>query len=502
MQLDKKFLESNYGKLKNISVGPLSDLPEKVLQFGEGNFLRAFVDWHFNEMNKQGLFNGKVVVVQPLKNGTINILNEQDNIYTLLLRGIQNGQQIEKTEIITSISRSINPYKEWNTFLNCASNPELRFIVSNTTEAGIDYVETKFPQNECPESFPAKVTAFLFERFKNFNGDKDKGMILIPCELIENNGDNLKKIISKHAEDWKLGKDFQNWLENSNYFFNTLVDRIVPGYPKDEIAELTKKLGYEDKAIVSAEIFHLWVIQGNTKVTSELPFIEAGLNVVWTDNINPYRTMKVRILNGAHTMFTIPSYLNGNETVKESVENKVTGGFIIEGLFKEILPTLEFSEEKKIEYTKSVLERFQNPFIKHYLESITLNSVSKFKVRVLPSLLKYYEMKNQVPDVLSFSLAALIAYYKGYCEIENKNKKILGRKLVDENYVLKFFDELKTQNNCDEAVKTILSNENLWDTDLNKVDNLTKKVCYYYRSISRVGMKSAIKKMMNNKMVA
>ncbi len=502
MRLNREYFEKAKNLNPNVTVGPMGNMPEKVIQFGEGNFLRAFVDWHFNELNKKGLFNGKIVVVQPLEKGMIDVINEQDGLYTLLLRGIQNGVQIERSEIITALNRVINPYTDWQAFLKCASNPELRYIVSNTTEAGIEYTPADFPVNECPASFPAKVTALLYERYKIFNGADDKGMIIIPCELIENNGITLKEYILRHASDWNLESGFSKWIEKSNYFCNTLVDRIVPGYPADEIEVLTNKLGYEDRVIVSAEIFHLWVIQGDKRAAAELPFNEAGLNVVWTEDISAYRTLKVRILNGAHTMFTIPSYLKGHDTVKESVENKLTGSFIVEGLFNEILPTLDFPEEQKLAYTKSVIERFQNPFIKHYLESITLNSVSKFKVRVLPSLIKYYEIKNSVPDVLSFSLAALIAYYRGYCRAEQVKTGIRDRKLKDNEEVISFFEKLRETQDCNESVKTVLANHEFWDYDLNSIDTLTEKVCKYYQSISKHGMNAAIEKLLNNRLVA
>ncbi|MHB1688364.1 MAG: tagaturonate reductase [Ignavibacteriaceae bacterium] len=501
MQLNRQFIKSNKNLLNNIAIGPLEDMPERIIQFGEGNFLRAFVDWHFNEVNKQGLFNGKVVVVQPLKEGMIDAINNQDGLYTLLLRGIHNGKQIENTEIITSISRGINPYSDWKVFLDCAANHDLRFMVSNTTEAGIAYTKIPFPGNECSVSFPAKVTAFLYERYKKFNGAKDKGMIIIPCELIEDNGDTLHKYILQHAEDWNLENNFIQWIEENNYFFNTLVDRIVPGYPKDEIETLTKRLGYEDKIIVSAEIFHLWVIQGNKIASEELPFVKAGLNVVWTDDIKPYRNLKVRILNGAHTMFTIPSFLSGNDTVQESVEDEVVGDYIEQGLFNEIIPTLNFPEEKKLQFAQEIIERFQNPYIKHYLLSITLNSISKFKVRVLPSLLEYYEMNKQAPEALSFSLAALISFYRGYCSNNSLNGSSRKFILNDDAGVIKFFNSLKNQNDCDEVVKAVLANESFWNFDLNKINGLTDIVSYYYKSIGSLGMKPAIEELLNTKTV-
>jgi tagaturonate reductase len=495
MQLNKKYILSKDFTAKDISVGPLDDMPEKVIQFGEGNFLRAFVDWQLNELNTKGLFNGKVVLVQPLASGMVNTINEQDGLYTLLLRGLKNGEQIEKTEIITSISRGLNPYADWNGFLLCAANPDLRYVVSNTTEAGIAYNKSAFPIDECPATFPAKVTAFLYERFKIFSGDKNKGMIFLACELIENNGSTLKKYVIQHAQDWNLGAEFINWIEQDNYFCNTLVDRIVPGYPKDEIEDITKKLGYEDKVIVAAEIFHLWVIQGDDKIKDELPFAKAGLNVVWTNDIQQYRTLKVRILNGAHTTLTIPSFLAGNNTVKESVDDSIAGKFVHEAIFSEILPVLNFPDEMKIAFAKNIIERFQNPFIKHYLLSISLNSVSKYKVRVLPTLLEYVKANNRLPKVLTFSLAALILFYKNQYSTVDKIQ-LREYQINDDPDVISFFKGLGNEKDCRTIITKTLSNVSFWGTDLNQVDKMTDKVIAYYKSISIVGMREAITELL------
>jgi tagaturonate reductase len=466
-------------------------MPEKVIQFGEGNFLRAFVDWQFNELNKNGLFNGKIVVVQPLPDGMIETINEQDGLYTLLLRGLNCGKSIEKTEIITSINRGINPYLDWRGFLKCAANTNLRYVVSNTTEAGIAYIKSSFPRDECPSTFPAKVTAFLYERFKLFNGETGKGMIFLPCELINNNGSTLKEYVFKHAEDWNLGAGFNNWIEKENYFCNTLVDRIVPGYPKDEHDKITERLGYEDKIIVAAELFHLWVIQGDENIKDEIPFADAGLNVIWTDDIQPYRTLKVRILNGAHTTLTIPSFLAGNDTVKESVDDKIIGKFIEEAIFKEILPVLNFPDKMKEEYAKNTIERFQNPFIYHYLISISLNSVSKYKVRVLPTVLEYYKIYKRLPEVLIFSFAALIIFYK-QLKSNNDEIKLREHRVNDDPNVITFFNNLSKENNYEAVIKMTLSNVSFWETDLNQIEGITEKVTRYYQLINKVGMQNAI----------
>lgn len=504
MKLNRQFVQEHASALHDITIGSLEDAPERIIQFGEGNFLRAFVDWQINELSRRGLFHGRIVLVQPLKDGMIESINRQDGLYTLLQRGIQHGKHIERTDIITSVSRGINPYTQWEGYLACARNPEMRFIVSNTTEAGISYVETEKPGDECPQSFPAKVTAFLYERFRTFEGAKDKGMIIIPCELIKQNGDHLKACILKHAADWKLEPDFIAWLQEANHFCNTLVDRIVPGYPKDEIDAVIKRIGYEDAVVVATEPFHLWVIQADAVVRKELPLEEAGLNVVWTDDIRPYRTLKVRILNGSHTLFTIPAFLAGKQTVRESVEDPVIGKFFEQGLFGEILPVLDFPEKEKREFAEAILERFKNPFIKHYLSSITLNSVSKFKVRVLPSLLESAAATGRIPKAMAFSLAALIRFFDGARDASSG--AYMGMRhgapfvIKDDAEVIAFFEALKVRahSDPDALVTSVLANESFWGRDLNEVAGLKEEVARSYRMIGECGMAGAIDALLGN----
>ncbi len=383
-------------------------LTEKVLQFGEGNFLRGFVDWMIDKLNKEAGWNGGVAVVQPLPVGRIDALNEQDGLYTLYLRGLQSGERVEETSVVECITRGINPYTNWNEYIECAKNPELRFIVSNTTEAGIEYKPNQDMNDTDNLTFPGRLTCLLKARFDAGL----KGFILIPCELIDKNGDNLKACILKYAADWNLGDDFVNWIENENHFTNTLVDRIVTGYPRDNAKELEASYGYEDNSINTAEIFHLWVIEGKKELAEEIPFHKYGMNVLWTDDVTPYKKRKVRILNGAHTMMVLAAHLCGLETVKQAMDDELVFTFMKKGIFEEIIPTLDLPKSELEQFANDVIERFQNPFIKHYLLSIALNSVSKFQVRVLPSLLGYYEEKKELPKILTFSLAALIAFYR------------------------------------------------------------------------------------------
>lgn len=502
-RLNKNLIKDGFDFPEDVKIGKMDPVPERILQFGEGNFLRAFVDWMIDEINQKGLFEGKVVVVQPIPQGLVSILNEQDGLYTLLLRGIQNGEVVEEKRVVTSISRGIDPYRDWNKFLECAANPHLRFIISNTTEAGIAYVEEKQPIEQCPTSFPAKVTAFLYERYKHFEGAADKGLLIFPCELIDRNGDNLKSIILRYIDEWGLEEQFKKWVEENNYFFNTLVDRIVTGYPKDEIETINERLGYEDKLVDTGEIFHLWVIEGEKRFAEELPFAKAGLNVLWTDDLTPYRTRKVRILNGAHTMTALAAYLYGKDTVRECVEDSIIGAYMKKGIFEEIIPTLDLPEKEKMEFAQAVFERFANPFIHHLLLSISLNSVSKWKVRVLPSLLEYVQYNDNLPKVLTFSLSALIAFYRG---TEIKDHALIGERngkpyaIQDNEEIIKFFAAIWKEHQKSGDVKAIvtkvLGREDFWDQDLNDIEGLTDAVTDYLSHIINDGMENAVKRLL------
>ena len=412
-RLSRRLLRDGFTLAPGLVHGPLVDFPETVVQFGEGAFLRGFADWMIDLLNEKGMFGGHVVVVQPIQQGLAETLNQQGGLYTLLLRGVQEGQLAESRRIVAAIRRAIDPYQAWHEVVQCFRKPELRLIISNTTEAGIAYSAAPRDPSQCPESFPAKVAALLYERFQSWGADPGKGLIFLPCELIDRNGDQLQSTVLRHAEDWCLGPDFTQWIRSNNHFLNTLVDRIVPGYPRDEAAELTEALGYEDRLLDSGEIFHLWVIEGPQSLADELPLHKVGLNVVWTDNLTPYRERKVRILNGAHTASVLAAYHAGLDTVREMVEDPLFKRFLEKAIFTEILPTVPLAHEEKTAYAQSVLERFRNPFVRHELLSIALNSVSKWKVRVLPSLLDYQRQIGHVPTALAFSLAALIYFYRG-----------------------------------------------------------------------------------------
>ena len=438
------------------------NVKETVIQFGEGGFLRGFVDYFFHKLQEKGLYDGKIVVVQPIEKGMCQMLADQNCEYNLFLRGINNGQVVNEHTHVTSISRALNPYTQYEDYIALATSPDLRVLVSNTTEAGIEYLGTEKLTDTPPKSYPAKLTQFLYKRFQAGL----KGLILLPCELIDNNGDNLKACVLKYADLWELGDEFKTWVNTENDFCNTLVDRIVTGYPRDEVEELTKQLGYTDNLIDTAEIFHLWVIQGNHE--DELPFNKAGYNIVWTDDVKPYKKRKVRILNGGHTSMVLGAYMYGLNTVGDCMKDKTVSGFLKKCLFDEIVPTLGNSETD-IQFAKDVLERFSNPFIKHQLLSIALNSVSKFQVRVLPTILEYKEKFGKYPEALTFSMAALIAFYR--TDKANDGAEIM--------------EYMK-----DASVEDIMKREDYWHADLTE---MIPKVKEYYDLIEREGMEEAYK---------
>ena len=375
--------------------------PEKVIQFGEGGFLRGFVDWMLQKMNNNGSFNGSVVVVQPIENGMCDMLSAQNCVYTHLIRGVE-GVEEEKIDVI---SRCVKPYDDFKAYLALAKNPDFRFVVSNTTESGIEFSDTDKFDDVPPKTFPAKLTRLLYERF----AAKLPGFIFLPCELIDKNGDALKKCILSYARLWSLGRDFEKFINEENVFTNTLVDRINTGFPKDEENPLKES----DKMLNTSEFFHLWVIETGFDIEKELPFASANLNVIVTpDKLEMYRTRKVRILNGAHTSLVPYALLSGFDTVRSCVLDEKMRAHIENCVFNEIIPTLDLPRDELVAYAKGVIERFENPYIKHYLSSIALNSVSKFKVRVLPSILEYIKRYGQTPKTLVFSLAKLIEFYK------------------------------------------------------------------------------------------
>lgn len=415
---------------------------ERIIQFGEGGFLRAFVDWIVQLTDEKTDFDASVVVVQPIEKGMCDMLEKQNCVYTLIMRGLKDGVPTVDKKVIDCISRTVQPYRDFDEYLKLAENSDFRFVVSNTTESGIAFNDSDRPDNAPNITFPAKVTMLLKKRFDlGLNG-----FIFLPCELIEKNGQTLKKYVLEYAKLWNLGTDFEKWVGNKNIFCNTLVDRIVTGYPRDEKIDL----GYEDNMLDTSEIFHLWVIEAKDDeqriLKNEFPFEKAELNIIVTDNLDRYRTRKVRILNGAHTSMIPYALLSKIETVGECMKDEKMSRFVKECVFDEIIPTLDLPTDELIDYANNVFERFSNPYIKHMCSSIALNSVSKFKVRVLPSITEYIKRKGEMPKRLLFSFARLIEFYK--TDMPNDDKD-----------VMKFMKE--------SDAKTILSNEKLWGEDLS-----------------------------------
>ena len=433
---------------------------ETVIQFGEGGFLRGFADYFFQKLQDKGLFDGSVVIVQPIEKGMCSVLEQQGCEYNLFLRGIDNGQVVDEHTHIDIISRCVNPYENFESYMKLAENPDFRFIVSNTTEAGIEYVDSNQFTDAPARSFPGKLTQLLYKRFRLGL----KGFIILSCELIDHNGEELEKCCLRYADLWGLGEEFKTWLVQENDFCSTLVDRIVTGFPRDEHEELCRRIGEQDDMMDTAEIFHLWVIQGRHE--DELPLQKAGFHVVWTDNVDPYKKRKVRILNGAHTSMVLGAHLYGLKTVGECLKDEKVSALLRKCIFGEIIPAIGDTEDNR-KFGEAVLERFSNPFIKHMLLSIALNSVSKFRARVLPTILEYRDMFGSCPQGLTFSLAALIAFYR--TDDANDSQEIM--------------DFMKTA-----PVEDILKREDYWGQDLSPLLGDVKK---WYELIETAGMSKA-----------
>ncbi len=492
--LSKKILSEMQGKI-DVSAAS-SKKPVRILQIGDGNFLRAFVDWMVDVANGAGLMNGEITIAQPLERGAAEALNAQDGLFTVLLRGVQNGAPIDSKRVVSCVKNSLNPYAQWGTIRQMMADPELRFVVSNTTEAGIAYADEALDENRCPTTFPAKVTSLLLARYKALGGAKAPGLVFLPCELIEANGSKLRKFVLQYAEAWKLPADFTAWIEKSNVFCNTLVDRIVPGYPAAEAEAIFAQLGYKDPLLVAAEPFLLWVIEGPAAIAEELPLHKAGLEVVWTDDLQPYRTRKVRILNGAHTASSLASYSAGLDTVKSMTEDPVISKYLDQVMFEEIVPFVPLPEAERCAYAETIMERFANPHIRHELISIALNSVSKWQVRVLPTVKDYAAKHGKAPAGLSFSLAALLNFYRGQfagAEFEGKRENGQTYPIRDNAEILAIMNEAwQGATDAGKVAMTLLADTRLWGEDLTKVPGLAAQTAAALARIQAVGVKAAM----------
>lgn len=397
----------------NAAISGKKNRPVKVVQFGEGNFLRAFADHMIDIANEAGVFDGDIVIVKPRAGGSLENFKAQDCQYTVQLRGRVDGEPKKLNRLVTSVADAVSACSEYEKYAALALLPELRFVISNTTEAGIVYDAADRLEMTPPASSPGKLTKFLYERYKAFEGAADKGLIMLPTELINDNGLQLKECVLKMAENWGLEQAFTDWLNSACVFASTLVDRIVTGYPKDEAEELWQEFGYEDRLLVTGEPFALWVIESPVDISEEMPLHRAGLPVIFTDDHHPYKERKVRILNGAHTSFVLASFLCGNDYVLQSMNNELILQYIKGTLFDEIIPTLTLPAEELKEFAEAVFARFNNPFVKHAHLAIAMNSVSKWRARCMPSLLDYVAKTGVLPAHLTFSLAALLSFYTG-----------------------------------------------------------------------------------------
>lgn len=473
--------------------------PVKVLQFGEGNFLRAFVDYMIDITNESGAFDGDIVLVKPIEFGNLDRFHAQECQYTVQLRGIVDGEAKKINRVITSVTDAVDAYGEYEKYAAYAKLDSLRFIVSNTTEAGIVYDESDSLELCPPKSYPGKLTKFLYERYQHFNGAMDKGLVMLPVELIDDNGIHLKECVLKQAANWKLEEAFVNWVNEACVFTSTLVDRIVTGYPRDEAQQLCEEFGYQDDLIVTGEPFALWVIESPKDISKELPLPQAGLPVIFTDNQKPYKQRKVRILNGAHTSFVLASYLCGNDIVLESMNDALILNFIKGTLFDEVIPTLTLPKQDLLDFAEAVLTRFSNPYVKHAHLSISLNSVSKWRARCMPSFLDYIRNEGKLPVHLTFSLAALMAFYTG---TEIRDKALIGHRgeeeyqILDDAAVLEFF-AANSGKDAKEFAAAVLSNVDFWGQDLTALDGVLDAVASYLADIRALGMRAAMEKIFN-----
>ncbi|ACZ75450.1 MULTISPECIES: tagaturonate reductase [Dickeya] len=465
--------------------------PDRVIQFGEGNFLRAFIDWQLDLLNEHTDLDAGIVVVRPIDTDFPPALDTQDGLYTTIIRGLnEQGDAVREPRLIRSVNREINVYRQFDEYLALAHDANIRFVFSNTTEAGISYHADDKLTDTPPASFPAKLTRLLFERFNHFNGAADKGWVLLPCELIDYNGEKLKELVLRYAAQWALPTAFTTWLNEHNTFCSTLVDRIVTGYPRNEVDALQQELGYQDTFLDTAEYFYLFVIQGPQWLAEELRLNQLKLNVRIVDDIKPYKERKVAILNGAHTALVPVAFLAGLDTVGESMNDAQIGKFVETTIAEEIVPVLDLPHDELMSFAEAVLSRFRNPFIQHQLLSIALNGMTKFRTRILPQLLMYRERHNALPKRLTFALAALIAFYRG----ERNDDRY---PLQDDAHWLERYEVLWSgvragTTSLAQVVNAVLSDAEHWEQDLTLVPGLAALVTEQLQAIVERGMRDAL----------
>ena len=461
--------------------------PERVIQFGEGNFLRAFVDWIISQINERTDFNGSVVVVQPIEKGLVDMLNSQDGLYHVNLQGMEKGQTVNSYRLIDVVSRAINPYRDFDDYEKLAELPDVRFVVSNTTEAGIAFDASCRLSDRPASSYPGKLTQLLYHRFRYFNGDPHKGLIIMPCELIFQNGHVLKKTIEQYIYLWKLGDEFRTWFETACRVYATLVDRIVPGFPKKEIDEIQRKLQYQDRMVVQGEAFHLWVIEAPEELEQEFPAGKAGLNVLFVPSEAPYHARKVTLLNGPHTVLAPVAFLSGIDIVRDACQHPVVGAYVRRVMFDELMETLDLPKPELMQFAEDVLERFNNPFVDHQVTSIMLNSFSKFATRDLPGLKVYLQRKGRLPEGIVMGLAAILIYYKGGVRADG-----VAYSPNDLPEIISFMQELWAAGDIRKLAEQVLAADWIWHENLNEIPQLTDRLVYYLQTIRQDGMLSVV----------
>lgn len=483
-----------------------SELPIRAIQFGEGNFLRGFIDWMIFKANAQGLFNGRVLALQCTPRGrVVPKLKAQDGLYTTILYGIKDGKSTEEVEVVNSIADALNPYDSWEQVLAACMSRDIKFVFSNTTEAGITYVpEQPFNTDVCPESFPGKLTAILHERFKCFQGEAGTGLWIVPCELIEDNGTRLKELVLRHIEEQGLGADFRKYVLNECRFINTLVDRVVSGYPSDKAQEYEQKLGYQDQLMTCGETFHFLALEGDQEVAEALPFAQAGLNVVTAPDITPYRLRKVRILNGAHTANVPAAFLDGLDTVDEMMHHEITGKFVRSVIFDEIVPAVKLDSDMLTSFAQDVVNRFSEPAMHHQLSSILMNCSSKVKARIVPTILDA-RAKGFLPKKLCFALAAYIALYRQADGVPVKVERASGKsgEFVDDAHAVEVMKKAwavyqKTEASALFTVKAVLSDTELWGCDLSSDVDVTALTARLLHAICSDGVEATMLDLMEH----
>ena len=498
--------------LKNISpdhvVLPdedLLELPEKVLQFGTGMLLRGLPDYFIDKANRKGIFNGRVVVVKTTNRGDASAFEKQDGLYTLCVRGIEDGKKVEENIINSSISRVLNASSEWEQILECAHNQSLQVIISNTTEVGIKLVNDDIRRHP-PVSYPGKLLAFLYERFIAFNGSEKSGFVIIPTELIPGNGKKLESIVLELAHLNGLNDDFIEWVERCNYFCNSLVDRIVTGMPDAEIKkEIEKELGYTDELLTICEVYRLWAIEGDESIKKIVSFAEADDGMVIEPDIDLYRELKLRLLNGTHTLACGLAYLAGFDTVKNAMDNKMFEDYLADLMQQELAPSIPYETDNATvqEFIAKVLDRFRNPHINHYWKNITLNYSYKMRMRCLPLLLNYYQKNNAVPELFSLGFASYLAFMR---PVKQSGKEFYGEfngesYLIEDESAEKFYKMWETLS-VDKIVKEVLKNTTLWGKDLSLLPGFEQSVAEKLNSIISNGMRATIEKVHPKKIFA